>query len=478
MPTSRPALPRIDRRRFVGTTLAGGAATALLAACSGASATPGASSSALGGPTTIGGGSGPELGANAGAVRLFADETLNFTSLLALGSSGVAAVAGEVIAAVDAANDPAASGGPGSIQAYYDAMIASANRLREQADDARGRGHLVTARARYLRAAEYFNQALFFVLGTTTPSAEEDVYLAMNQAFVAAAALMEPAWEPVEVPYGDSTLPAWFLKPLGAAGRRPTVILNNGSDGQNVDLWAFGGQAALERGWNALMFEGPGQGEMLFVRQEPFRPDWEAVISPLVDYLLTRQDVDPRRITLTGWSEGGELVARAAAFEHRLAAVVSDPGAVDVYLAFPEFLRQLATAGSPQQVNDEWAELIVPGATPEERFTLKKRLEIYSAGALRQARAGDVPTDWAGLSSTIERFNVRDVAGQIRTPLLGIDYEGEQFYPGQATELASLVPGSDLVRLGSPDGAQYHCAPMAPQRRNEVIFDWFEEVLA
>jgi hypothetical protein len=60
----------------------------------------------------------------------------------------------------------------------------------------------------------------------------------------------------------------------------------NGSDAQNIDIYAFGGAAAIERDWTALIFEGPGQGSMLFERKIPFRPDWEKVITPIVDFLL------------------------------------------------------------------------------------------------------------------------------------------------------------------------------------------------
>jgi dienelactone hydrolase len=103
--------------------------------------------------------------------------------------------------------------------------------------------------------------------------------------------------------------------------------LNNGNDAQNIDLYVFGGAAALERGYNALIFEGPGQGSVFFLRGTPFRPDWEKVITPVVNFLGRRPDVDPGRIAVIGWSQGGELVARAAAFERRLAAAVLDPGA-------------------------------------------------------------------------------------------------------------------------------------------------------
>ncbi|MFM7509910.1 MAG: alpha/beta hydrolase family protein [Actinomycetota bacterium] len=133
----------------------------------------------------------------------------------------------------------------------------------------------------------------------------------MDAAFTTAATLMDPPLEQVQIPYGGQTLPAWFVRAPGS-GRQPTVIRNNGSDGsdaQNVDLWAYGAQAAQERGYHSLILTGPGQGELLFVRQEPFRPDWEQVITPVVDYLAERSDVDASKIALTGWSFGGALVA-------------------------------------------------------------------------------------------------------------------------------------------------------------------------
>jgi dienelactone hydrolase len=110
--------------------------------------------------------------------------------------------------------------------------------------------------------------------------------------------------------------------------RRPTVFLNNGEDGQNVEQYALGGRDALDRGYNALLFYGPGRGRgrTLFQRQVPFRFDCENVVTPVGDYLRSRPEVDPDRIVLAGSSLGGKLVIGAAAFEHRLAAVVSDPG--------------------------------------------------------------------------------------------------------------------------------------------------------
>src|SRR5207244_8166907 len=101
--------------------------------------------------------------------------------------------------------------------------------------------------------------------------------------------------------------------------------------------------AALRRGYNVLAFDGPGQGAALREQKLVMRPDWEAVITPVVDYALTCGEIAPDKIVLFGYSLGGFLVARAAAFEHRVAALILDDGIYDFHAAFagnlPPFLQ-------------------------------------------------------------------------------------------------------------------------------------------
>jgi hypothetical protein len=134
--------------------------------------------------------------------------------------------------------------------------------------------------ANYLRAATYYDMCLYFILGTTARAQEAAAYTAMDRCWQGASALSDPPFERVRIPYQGTWLPGWLLRPDSRPGRRPTVILNNGQDSQSVALYAYGGAAALDCGYNALIFEGPGQGAMLFERQVPFRPDWEDVITP------------------------------------------------------------------------------------------------------------------------------------------------------------------------------------------------------
>jgi hypothetical protein len=56
-----------------------------------------------------------------------------------------------------------------------------------------------------------------------------------------------------------------------------------------------------------------------------FAPYGGADVGPLVDAALRIDVVDPKGIVFEPWSLGGYMAPRAAAFEHRLAAVVCDP---------------------------------------------------------------------------------------------------------------------------------------------------------
>ena len=236
-------------------------------------------------------------------------------------------------------------------------------------------------------------------------------------------------------------------------------------------------RAAIERGYHALILEGPGQG--VFERQIPFRPDWEKVVTPVVDFLVARPDVDARRVGIIGWSMGGGLVARAAAFEPRLAAVCCDPGAADSWASFPAALRAIGEAGGRDEVNHLWRTQIVADLGPVEKFTLMKRTEIFGKRFQDAARAGRVTDDFHDLAQTVKRFRYTDTLSRITAPVLVTDYEHEQMNPpGTGQRVYDLLrsPGT-LAKLTAADGAGSHDAPVAPQHRNEAIFDWLDGTL-
>ena len=473
----RPEAPTLTSRRAALLFGATGAAAAAVVAC-----TVDRSDQGLGVPTgreqrltpttlpqtvaqsTVGG----------GEFTLFPQTDLNFQTLFALGAIGQLTVGGEVAAVVAQAN--AAPGGA-SYQSVYDGFVSMGNKLQAAATTSLERRRRVTARSQFLRAARYYSQALYWVLGTSTPDAEAATYTALDDSYQAALELMDPAPERLDIRSGSHTLPAWIFRPSDDGAARPTIIINNGVDGQHVDLLAQGGFEALDRGYNVVIFEGPGQGSMLFLRNVPFRHDWEHVVTPIMDALVQRQDVDADRIALRGISFGGLLAPRAAAFEKRIAVLIADPGSTSTWLDFPAIVRNTADTGSAAEDNRLWQELIIPGSTPEQLFALKKNLEVFSSDAHDQVKAGGHPTDWASLSSEIKKFDLAGVAEKITCPTLVTQYEGDEDFGTEPTELYGMLRTrhKDMVRFTSVDGAQYHCGPMAPQVADEACWDWLDD---
>ena len=446
-----------------------GVLASIAAAGTGALALGGARSAAAATPVAAPAAASP----TPGAMGLFTATDLNFNALFALGGSGQhSGEVGEVLAAVNAINTSGAS-----YQTFTDTFHALGDRLARQADSAGADGRAQSRRSLSLRAAQYYAQALYFVLGTSRHAQEEAFYRSGRSCWDTFASLCEPAAVRATVPWGGVRMPVWFFRPDASDRPRPTVILTNGSDGQNIDMWTYGVPAALERGWNALVYDGPGQGELLFVDEVPFSARWESVVTPLVDWLYRRPDVDRSRVALTGMSMGGNLAPRAAAFEHRLAALVAMPGCVSPWDAFPADIRGIVS-DSRASTNQIWNKDIVPQLSAVDRFTFQKRLEGFSPVAMRAARAGGLLTDFWTPTQVLIALDITAVAPRITAPTLVLDYDDEQFYPGQPGRLYDLLRApKDYVRLTAAEGAQLHCSPMAPQRHCQVVFDWLEETL-
>ncbi len=408
--------------------------------------------------------------------QLFSQSDLEFETLVMLGGAayGVSEV-GEIVTAVNAINAQGVT-----YQAYFNQFQALAQRVSHLAGQELQAGHRASARSAYLRAAGYYDLCLYFVLATTARAQEAGAYAAVQACWDQATQLFNPPFERVRIPCENTWMPGYLLKPDARNIRRPTVILNNGSDTASVDMYVFGGTAAFERGYNALIFEGPGQGSMLFERQIPYRADWEKVVTPVVDYLHTRADVDPARIALLGLSMCGEAAVRAAAFEHRLAAVIPDPGVVNAWLSWPASIRDLFTHGATKaEVNHIWQTDIIPELDPIERFTVIKRAELFGAQFMLAGRAGNVFSDLWDLGQAIMKVDCSSVAGKVTSPTLVTQYQDDAFYPGQGQQLYGLLrsPKTFHEFTTAESGAQYHDAPMAPQTRNQVICDRLDSLL-
>src|SRR5438309_8559570 len=227
--------------------------------------------------------------------------------------------------------------------AWHQAWKATAQRVAEIGEQALASGHRVNAREALLRAANYYRTAGDFLLEHPATDPEMTLLSAgQHDTFAAAAALFDTPVEAVSIPYEDTTLPAYLFLVDDSGAARPTIIYNSGYDSTREESYFVIAAAALRRGYNVVAFDGPGQRPALRDQKLVMRPDWEAVVTPVVDYALTRDEIAADEIVLFGYSLGGYLVARAAAFEHRVAALILDDGIHDFHAAFagslPPFL--------------------------------------------------------------------------------------------------------------------------------------------
>ena len=363
---------------------------------------------------------------------------------------------------------------PGNYDSWYDAWNEFADRLAKDAADQLSRKHRVSARDSLLRATSYYQASEFFLHGNPADPRIARAYRLSVDCYKQCAGLHDPLIEAVEIPYEKTTLPGYFHRADKAQGPRPTLIMHTGFDGSAEEMHVSGARAAIERGYNVLAFDGPGQYGPLHRDGLVFRPDWEKVVTPVVDFALTQPNVDPRRIALMGISMGGVLAPRAAAFEKRLAALVANDGIYDFAAAFrsaipPEKWDLFVTALKAEQAPriDAMLEAQMK-ASPTARWSYSHGMWATGAKSPR-----------AFVAKMLD-YNLKDgIAEQISCPTLVCDAEDDLFLKGQPQALYDhLTCRKTMVRFTTAEGAGAHCQVGASRLAFARIFDWLDETLA
>jgi pimeloyl-ACP methyl ester carboxylesterase len=275
----------------------------------------------------------------------------------------------------------------------------------------------------------------YLVLLQTSPEEYEDlhtsVFLLTLDAF---APLPEATEEPV--PYnvedvtfesGDVTLAGTLTLPP-TEGPHPVVVLVSGSGPQNRDESLGVGIAirpfrliadALTReGVAVLRYDDRGVGESTGDFATATTSDFSTDAAAAIDYLLTREDIDPDQIGLLGHSEGGYVAAMLGASNPDLDFIISmaGPGVngrdvllvqnqrymeaegasqeeIDAQLAFVEGL--IAVLDDPEAIEALTYERTIEqvAALPEEQQAAVGDIEVY-ARTVAQQTAQQYSADW------------------------------------------------------------------------------------
>ncbi len=343
----------------------------------------------------------------------------------------------------------------GDAESWYTEWAVLARRVESQAEAALQNNDLETARKTYLRACTYYRAPLF-IMSQKHPDFYQ-YWRKMHDCFQQATILFEPSIETIEVPFQSRMLQGYFWKVDDSGQKRPTLVVVGGVETWAEDCYFMVGPSGPQHGYNVITADLAGQGlnpdKGLY-----FGARMEVSTRALVDYALSRPEVDPERLALYGFSWGGHIAFKAARFDTRIRAMIANPPMPDVFRAV---LAQQKGHNRHDPISRIAFDQIV------WRFGLKISWDPRDIVA-RFEKAYDYLTRG--------KVDPR----QIHCPTLCLAGAGEaQATLDIARECYQLLPDKQkkLVIFTAEQGSEAHCQVNNPALPNQTIFDWLDDVL-
>lgn len=366
---------------------------------------------------------------------------------------------------------------PLTYETWFREWTRTADHFREVGDEASAAGHSVSAHDAWLRASTYYRTAEFFLHRDPADPRIVETWEKSRDTFQRAMERESFPVSEVAIPYGNTTLPGYLYLVDDSGKQRPLLIIQTGYDGTQEELYP-NAREGIRRGYNVLTFEGPGQGEVIRVQQIPFRPDWEAVVTPVLDWAVARPEVDQERIALWGISMGGYLAPRAAAFDNRISALIADSGIYDMASDMVNQFRQ--TSPDPDNL------------TREDVFSYVASERGFMNADMYARMNNSTSTDWmmtqgmyvfrvptpADVMLIYRDYTLEGVIGEIRCPTLVSDGASDSKMGSQA---AVFYDHLTCPRTYLPFSNEYcageHCQLGASAISYQGKFDWLDDQL-
>ena len=326
--------------------------------------------------------------------------------------------------------------------------------VQNQAEDALQKGDQEFARKAFLRASTYYRAPLF-IMGRQHPDFYK-CWQAMQTSFQKAAQLFIPAIESIEAPFQEHLLPGYFWKADSSKTACPTLLVVGGVETWAEDCYFMIGSSGAERGYNVLTADLAGQG-MNPDNELYFGARMEVTAKALVDYALSRSEVDPNRLALFGFSWGGHIAFKAGRFDRRIKAIIANPPMPDV---FRSVLAQQKGHNRHDPISRTAFDQIV------WRFGLKISFNPKDIAA-RFRKAWDYLTNG--------KVDVK----QIECPALLLAGEGEaEITLKIARECFEQLPNpqKELVIFNKEQGGEAHCQVDNLALPNGTMFAWLDGI--
>ncbi len=334
---------------------------------------------------------------------------------------------------------------------WLDAWAERGDKLKKKAEAAEAHKKIISASQEFLRASSYYRIGLMY-FSKPEDSRMKKYSLESRRCYEKYLELSEYPGEYVQIPYEDTYLPGHFYRSPVAGEKAPLMIITPGRDTWAEDtVWVY--DMALKRGIHCLVFDGPGQGFALRLQGLPFRPDWENVVTPAVDYAINISGVDAERIGIMGISFGGFLAPRAVAFEKRIKLCITDPGNMNWGGNIADHLGKL----------EKMPKMMVPQAmhTMIADYSWKQGVENCIQAVVTE----------------LQKYNNTEIIDKISCKMLVMDGTAEVTY-GEAEKMYKVLKcPKEYMLFDDESTAQNHCQMGGYAIASETLLDWIEENL-
>lgn len=398
-------------------------------------------------------------------IKGFRSAELDFQLIRTMGKADAGASIGECLAVVERMKNE----DPGD---WIEEFARMARHVEADGDARMKKGHIVSARDQFLKASEYYRAAEYY--GDPRTSSRQEHARGVVDCFHKYMQTLDVPGEFIQIPFEGNYIPACFFSPSRGQGKRKTLLCISGFDGTSEETYMNIGRYALERGYNVMVFDGPGQVGML--RRHPgvtFRPDYEVPVSAVIDHALSRPDVDQERLGLLGLSYGGYFVSRAASYDSRIKALVPDSPIVDLYRYHAGFF------GGPENLEamlrEDELRLDALDTIPAELLSAEYRWAVINF-CIRFGRPS-----FKEVVEYMKEFKITDdLLRNIKCPCLTLVGEGEGAEPREQARLFSTTVSGPATSYAFTvdEGADSHCQAGNVRFAAAVIFDWMDEVFS
>jgi len=322
-------------------------------------------------------------------------------------------------------------------------------------------GDISKEKNNYLKAAYAYRMAEFFM--KSSDSKKEEIYKeCINCFYQAFDTELHIPYQKHSIPYEGKSLNCIRMSPKNSKG---TLLVCGGYD-SFIEEFVFQVYGLVQKDYDIVLFEGPGQGECL-LQKLYFNYDFEKATSAVLNYFNISE------CAMIGISWGGYFAMRSAAFEKRIKAVVAydvlDNGFEVMTNIFPLIIRKLVRFAYHHQHADLVNTIV--------KFCIQK--SVIADWAFSQGMYITGTTSPYEFYENLSKHTLDSVTDTITQDVLLLAGEKDHYIPiQQYYRLKENLPNvhSLTCRLFTEkEGGEQHCQIGNHQIAIDYIINWLND---